>query len=223
MIKRTIALGATATLLVVIFLLARHRLFRPSSNDRTIAIEHLSETASIYVVDPPEAVVQRVDTPTAMKDVSDGSSKRRTRRDRPSRSDRLENARQALLSKDLSIKPRAIRTIKRMGSEEDLDMLADLVTRVEDQRIKVAMIRALRERETPESMQALSECLTLDNPRVQKAAVRSLANMKDPAAREYLAAALDDGYIEDKDVTQLIRKAIGASSGEIEEIPRGDY
>ena len=124
---------------------------------------------------------------------------------------------------DPFIKPRAIRTIKRMGNEEDLDMLVDLVTRVEDQQTQVAIIRALRERETPESMQALSECLMLDNPRVQKAAVRSLVNMRHPAAREYLAAALDDGYIEDEDVKRLIRKAIGASSGEIEEIPEGDH
>ena len=128
-----------------------------------------------------------------------------------------------MLNNDPSIEPRAIRTIKRMGNEEDLDMLADLVTRVEDQRTKVAMIRALRERETPESMQALSECLMLDNPRIQKAAVRSLANMRDPAAREYLSQALDDGHIEDEDVRRLIRKAIGVLPGEIEEIPEGDH
>ena len=61
-------------------------------------------------------------------------------------------------------------------------------------------------------MQALSECLMLDNPRIQKAAVRSLANMRDPAAREHLSKTLDDGYIEDEDVRRLIRKAVGTPS-----------
>ena len=146
MIKRIIALSATATLLFLILLLVRHRPFRPSSDDNTIAIEHISESAFIYVVDPQEAVVQEVEKHTVIPDGSDVSSEKRPRRDRPSRSERLENARRALLNNDPSIEPRAIRTIKRMGNEEDLDMLADLVTRVEDQQTQVAIIRALRER-----------------------------------------------------------------------------
>ena len=117
----------------------------------------------------------------------------------------------------------AWRWARRMGSREDLDTLVRLVTDEQDPRTQIVMIRALGKRSTPESIEALSQCLMMDNPRVQRAAAMSLGGMKEPEARVRLQDALDGGYIESEHVKRLIRRVIGPRFGQLKDNAAKDY
>ena len=128
--------------------------------------------------------------------------------------ERLKTARTNLFSSDASTRREAVRIVKRMGSREDLDTLAGLVTNEPDPRTQIVMIRALRKRNTPESVEALSQCLMMGNPNVQRAAVMGLGGMKNPEARARLREALEGGHIENEDTRRLIKRIVDGPFGQ---------
>lgn len=214
--KRVLVLVCVVLALLIAFILVGLKLFH-SSPTVTIQEDNVSEAVSVYGMEPPVSTIPGGQKESAtqspsfpLREPTQGGSFRLT--------ERLETARTNLFSTDASARRQAAGIIKRMGSREDLDTLAGLVTDEQDPRTQIVMIRALRKRSTPESIEALSQCLMTDNPRVQRAAALSLGGMKDPAARACLQDALDGGHIKSERVKRLIRKVVvGAPFGQLKD------
>jgi hypothetical protein len=135
------------------------------------------------------------------------------KRARVTRDERREGAREHLLSDNLRTKRRAVSILGRLGTDDDIRTIAELLSHEQDQRTRVMMIRALRRRETPESIRALRDCLSSDNERVQIAAVRSLSRMKSPEASAYLQDALENGEISNISQSRLVQRVIPGAPG----------